>query len=519
MWRRQAFTSKPLQVLLDEASGEHRLHRVLGPWALSALGIGAIIGTGIFVLVGEAAHDYTGPSLMLSFVVAGTACIFAALCYAEFASMAPVAGSAYTYGYATMGELFAWIIGWDLVLEYAVSSAAVAHGWSKYFQNLLGMVDLQVPLAWRDAPFDYNLHTGEFHSTGSYFDLPAFLISLAVTVILVIGIRQSTWANGIMVIIKVAVVLFAILVGAFYINPDNWTPFAPYGYTGVSFFGHTVLGQESAGGKPVGMLAGAAIIFFAYIGFDAVSTHAEEAKKPERDVPIGIIVSLVVCTLLYIAMAAVITGMVPYNQLDKGAPVADAFEQIGMPGAQLLINIGAIAGMTSVMLVTMLSQPRVLLAMARDGLLPEKFFGAVHETFKTPWKSTIVTGFAVAGLSSLLPLSVLADLVNIGTLLAFAMVCLAVLIMRRTHPDAHRPFRVPFSPLLPMLGIGFCLLLMFSLPIENWLRLAGWLLVGFAIYFFYGRRHSKMGIALLREEAEHGLSPAGANIDPVQDDK
>ena len=518
MWLRQAFSTKSLKVLLDEMAGQHRLHRVLGPVALSMLGIGSIIGTGIFVLVGVAAADYTGPALMLSFVVAGTACIFAALCYAEFASMAPVAGSAYTYGYATMGELFAWIIGWDLVLEYTVCSAAVAHGWSKYFQNLLSMGSIYIPPAFRDAPFDYNIDTGEFVRTGSLLDLPAAVISLLLTIILVVGIRQSTWANGIMVVVKVAVVLFAIVVGAYYVNPDNWQPFAPYGYSGMSFFGHTVLGQESAGGKPVGMLAGAAIIFFAYIGFDAVSTHAEEAKKPERDVPIGIIVSLVICTVLYIAMAAILTGMVPYNQLDKDAPVAAAFQSIGLPGAQFIINIGALAGMTSVMLVTMLSQPRVLLAMARDGLLPESFFGAVHDKFRTPWKSTILTGLVVASLASMLPLSILADLVNIGTLLAFVIVCAAVLIMRRTNPEAHRPFRVPFSPLLPLLGIGFCLLLMFSLPLENWLRLAIWLLVGFMIYVFYGRHHSKLGIALRREVAEHGLSPAGALVDPPPND-
>ena len=519
MWLRQAFSTKSLKVLLEEMAGQHRLHRVLGPVALSSLGIGSIIGTGIFVLVGQAAHDYTGPALMLSFVVAGTACIFAALCYAEFASMAPVAGSAYTYGYATMGELFAWIIGWDLVLEYTVSAAVVSHGWSKYFQDLIGMAGLKIPLLLQDAPFEYKIETGEFVGTGSLFDLPAAVIAMLITIVLVLGIRQSAAANGIMVAVKVAVVIFAIAVGAYYVNPDNWQPFAPYGYSGVSFFGHTVWGQESAGHKPLGMLAGAAIIFFAYIGFDAVSTHAEEAKRPERDVPVGIIVSLVVCTVLYIAMAAVLTGMVRYDQLDKDAPVAQAFKSIGMEWAQFVVNIGALAGMTSVMLVTMLSQPRILLAMARDGLLPESFFGAVHNTFKTPWKSTILTGLAVATLGSLLPLDILADLVNIGTLLAFVIVSVAVLIMRKTNPEAPRPFRVPFSPFLPALGIGFCLLLMFSLPLENWLRLAIWLIVGFMIYAFYGRHHSRLGIALRREEAEHGLSPAGASVDPLSIDE
>src|SRR5919201_792271 len=381
----QQFAKKSLKVLLDEMAGEHRLRRVLGPVTLTALGIGAVIGAGIFVATGEAAHNTAGPALMLSYVVAGITCVFAALCYAEFASMAPVAGK---------------------------------------------------------------------------------------------GIKESAGFNAVMVGIKVAAVLFVICVGAFYVNPANWHPFAPYGLTGVNFFGTTLLGRADAGGQPLGMLAGAAIIFFSYIGFDSVSTHAEEARRPARDVPVGIITSLVICTILYMGVGAVLTGMVPYNRIDINAPVSDAFRQVGLTWAQLIISLGALIGITSVVLVTMLSQARVLLAMARDGLLPRGFFGAVHEKFRTPWKSTILTGVFVALLSSLLPLRILTDLVNIGTLLAFVIVCSAVLIMRRTHPDAERPFRAPFVPLVPILGIASCLLLMLGLRVENWIRLAIWLLVG-----------------------------------------
>jgi APA family basic amino acid/polyamine antiporter len=488
----QLFARKPLALLLEEMKGENRLRRILGPVQLSALGVGCIIGTGIFVLTGKAAHDTTGPALMLSFVAAGTACIFAALCYAEFASMVPVAGSAYTYAYATMGELFAWIIGWDLILEYSVASSTVAHGWSKYFQDFIGILGLHVPHTLATAPFDYDTGLGKMVWTGAILDLPAILIAWVVTGILVRGIRESASFNAAMVIIKVAIVFFVIVVGAFYVDPKNWVPFAPYGFSGVSFFGKTVLGQHGAGGEPLGMLAGAGIIFFAYIGFDSVSTHAEEAKKPQRDVPIGIIVSLVLCTVLYIAVAAVLTGMVPYDKINIEAPVSDAFRQVGLPWAQFLISLGAVAGITSVLLVLMLSQPRVMLAMARDGLVPQSFFGAVHPRFRTPWKSTILTGAFVSVLAGLMPLRILAELVNIGTLLAFVIVCAAVLIMRRTNPNAERPFRCPFVPVIPILGVATCLLLMFALPAENWWRLGIWLLIGFVIYFAYGRYHSVM---------------------------
>jgi len=493
------FERKPLAMLLEEMKGENRLRRILGPVTLTSLGVGAIIGTGIFVLTGVAAHDKTGPALVMSFVVSGVACVFAALCYAEFASMVPVAGSAYTYAYATLGELFAWIIGWDLILEYAVASSTVAHGWSHYFQDFIGTFGYHIPEVFRKAPIDFDPISGLLSATGSALDLPAVLIAAVITVILVKGIRESATFNATMVGIKLAIVFLVIGVGAFYINPANWHPFAPFGMTGISFFGKTLFGQTGPAGEPLGMLAGAATIFFAYIGFDSVSTHAEEAKNPQRDVPIGIITSLLLCTVLYIVVAGVLTGMVPYQKINIDAPVSDAFAQVGLPWIQRFVSLGALTGITSVLLVMMLSQPRVLLAMARDGLIPYSFFGAVHDRFRTPWKSTILTGAFVGTLAAFLPLRILAELVNIGTLLAFVIVCAAVLIMRAKHPEAERPFRAPLYPLVPILGILLCLLLMFSLPPENWWRLIGWLIVGLAIYFSYGRRHSVL--ARLRAEA------------------
>ncbi len=488
----QLFARKPLAMLLEEMKDEHRLRRILGPVQLTALGIGAIIGAGIFVATGAAAHNVAGPSLMLSYVVAGITCIFAALCYAEFASMVPVAGSAYTYAYATMGELFAWIIGWDLVLEYAVGSATVATGWSGYFQNVLGKVGLHVPHLLSESPWRYNAATGGFDATGSIMNLPAIIIVAIITAVLVKGIQESASFNAAMVGIKVAAVLFVIGVGAFFIDKANWHPFTPYGWTGISFFGHHVAGNVTPKGEPVGMLAGAAIIFFAYIGFDSVSTHTEEAKNPQRDVPIGIVTSLIVCTLLYIAVVAVLTGMVRFDQLDINAPVSIAFKQKGIGWAEGLIATAGVAGITSVLLVMMLSGPRVFLAMARDGLVPKSIFGVVHERFRTPWKSTILIGIFVTGLAGFLPIDALLHLTNIGTLLAFVIVCVAVLIMRNKHPEAERPFRCPWVPFVPVMGILTCLLLMFSLPVANWWRLIGWLFLGFLIYFGYGRNHSVM---------------------------
>jgi APA family basic amino acid/polyamine antiporter len=511
---------------------------------------------------------------MVSYLVAGITCVFAALCYAEFASMAPVAGSAYTYAYTTMGELLAWIIGWDLVLEYAVGAATVANGWSGYFQSVLMKLGIVVPLTVGGAPYKYDdghflpnaiatyqdtevtqktIRAGGGREAGAYWvlvkdhetlgnegdpigkvgnpqieaslknhqqaivNLPAVIVVAIVTMVLVKGISESASLNALMVFIKVAAVVFVILVGSFYVNPENWRPYAPYGWTGVSFFGIPMLGQSNAGGEPVGMIAGAAIIFFAYIGFDSVSTHAEEAVNPQRDVPIGIIASLLICTVLYVGVVAVLTGMVPYYQLSKDAGVSDAFRSVGLPWAEIIVATAGVAGITSVLLVMMLSAPRVFMAMARDGLVPKAFFADVHPKFRTPWKSTIAIGVFVSFLAGLLPIDALLHLTNIGTLFAFAVVCSAVLIMRKTDPGAHRPFRCPFVPVVPILGIGACLMLMLSLPADNWYRLIGWLLLGLAIYFTYGKRHSVLGNELRGEFSRHGVSPAGTPLPPLTD--
>lgn len=577
----QLFATKSLAQVLKEEAGENRLKRVLGPWSLVALGVGAVIGAGIFVSTGKAANETAGPALMVSYMLAGFACIMAALCYAEFASMAPVAGSAYTYAYTTLGELFAWIIGWDLVLEYAVGAATVANGWSGYFQSVIGKVGLTFPFIFAGGPYVYddgkvlsntiaksgnvvvvqkvvsyddlteelkatmpevkagiakdpNAKLGESTKVVAWINkdnkkkekdkpyamsmvgnqdfesklvdrqtgiinLPAVMITLIITLVLVKGIQESAWFNAIMVAIKVAAVVFVICVGVFYINPVNYEPFAPYGWTGLSFFGIPVHGQVNSGGEPIGMIAGAAIIFFAYIGFDAVSTQAEEAKNPKKDIPFGIIVSLIICTILYIAVVAVLTGMVKYNLIDKDAGVSSAFKQINLGWAEGIIAIAGVAGITSVLLVMMLSAPRVFLAMARDGLLPTKFFADVHPKFQTPWKSTIVVGILVALASGLLPIDALLHLTNIGTLFAFVIVCAAVLVMRKTNPNAERPFRCPMVPIVPVLGILLCLTMMCALPVANWYRLIAWLLIGFVIYFLYGKYHSK-----LRQRLESG---------------
>ncbi len=491
MSQNQIFAKKSLQALLNEMKNDNRLRRVLGPITLTSLGVGAIIGAGIFVATGAAAKGVAGPALMISYVLAGVTCIFAALCYAEFASMAPVAGSAYTYAYTTMGEIFAWIIGWDLVLEYAVGSATVANGWSGYFQSVLAKFGIVLPDQLRQAHYVYE--NGYFVATGSWLNLPAVCIVALVTIILIKGIRESAGFNALMVFLKLLAVLFVIFVGMFYINPANYVPFAPFGWTGISIFGVPVAGQTNAGGDPIGMIAGAAIIFFAYIGFDSVSTHAEEAINPKRDVPIGIIASLLICTVLYVAVVAVLTGMVPYAQLSKDAGVADAFAKAGLPWAEFIIAAAGVAGITSVLLVMMLSGPRVFLAMARDGLIPSKFFADVHPKFRTPWKSTISIGLFVGILAGLLPIDALLHLTNIGTLFAFTIVCGAVLIMRKLNPNIERPFRCPWVPVIPILGILSCVLLMLSLPAANWWRLIGWLAIGLVIYFSYGKRHSFLG--------------------------
>ncbi|HEY2774578.1 MAG TPA: amino acid permease [Candidatus Binatia bacterium] len=470
---------KSIETLHAELAGADRLHRVLGRWALTALGVGAIIGAGIFVLAGLAARDYAGPSLMLSFVLAAIGCALAGLCYAEFAAMIPVAGSAYTYAYATLGELPAWIIGWDLVLEYAIASCAVAHGWSHYFQALLSLYGMSLPPWLSGDPFSATAQVlaAAPHIGGIpiVFDASALSIALLLTIVLVIGIRESAGLNTAIVLFKLGIVLFVIFAGIPHVDVKNWTPFFPYGVMGT--------------------FSGASYVFFAYIGFDAISTHAEEAKTPSRDVPFAILTSLGVCTVLYIAVAAVLTGMIPYKEINIDAPIVAAFTAKGLGAASIVISVGAVAGITSVLLVMMLSQARVLLAMARDGLLPHWMFGAVHPRFRTPWRSTILVGMLVGTIAALVPLKILAEVVNIGTLFAFVVVCSAVLVMRRTRPEVERPFRTPWVPFVPIAGIAANLILMLALRWENWARLVVWMAVGLVIYAAYGYRHSKLHAA------------------------
>jgi amino acid transporter len=616
MFWKQLFARKSLEMLDAEAKGENRLRRILGPVGLTSLGIGAIIGAGIFVMTGRAAAQDAGPAIMLSYVVAGIGCLFAALCYAEFAAMAPVAGSAYTYAYATLGEVFAWIIGWDLILEYAMACACVASSWSKYFNYFLQACfgnDWRVP--------DY-LISDPFTHSGAWFNLPAALITLAVTVILVIGIRESATTNAILVGVKIGVVLFVIGAGIGYVNWDNWTRIPPaerilpgeasvgkavekvipdkeraktiapmvlaaykvqeaekeiqhaptpqakqraeeefgpvvqryrpqlprseedkalvaqilpavqkiseenaaekWGLLGEIGLNKTLEKVDDAVRSPfmpyglAGIIFGASIVFFAYIGFDSISTHSEEAVRPARDVPIGILASLVICTALYIGVAAVITGMVPYYKIDPNTAVASAFSQKAQAGggkmlhaAGVLIATGGLAGMTSVLLITFLSQARIFLAMARDGLMPMSIFGAIHEKFRTPHRSTILTGVTIAIVSALTPITKLEEMVNIGTLMAFVIVCAAVLLLRIRRPEANRPFRTPVLWLVAPLGILVNLIMMLFLPVETWLRLVIWLVVGMVLYFSFGYRFSLIGQSL------RGLIPAfpGVSVD------
>jgi APA family basic amino acid/polyamine antiporter len=458
--RTQLMRRKPIAALMDDA-GPHRggLRRALGALDLTALGIGAIIGAGIFVMTGVGARQ-AGPGLILSFVMAGVACTMAALCYAEFAAMIPVAGSAYSYSYATMGELVGWIIGWDLVLEYAVAAAAVAVGWSGYFRVILQGIGIQLPHSISFAPGT---------EPGAIVNLPAALIVVLVSAVLYVGIRESARINSAIVGIKLCAVAMVILVGMFFVRPSNWSPFAPFGFAGIS--------------------KGAAYIFFAYIGFDAVSTAAEETVNPGRDLPRGILWSLFICTALYIAVAAVLTGMVPFSEIDKSAPLASAFVTRGLNFVGGVVSLGAVAGLTSVLLVLLLGQSRIFFAISRDGLLPAAF-SRVHPRFQTPHIPTMLTGAAVGITAALLPIQEIAELTNIGTLFAFVLVCLGVWILRYIDPQQHRPFRTPFVPLVPIMGALSCLYLMASLPIVTWIRFFVWMAVGLAIYFAYSRFHS-----------------------------
>ena len=609
MFWKQLFSTKSLEILQAEVKGENRLRRILGPISLTALGVGAIIGAGIFVMTGRVAAQDAGPAVVLSFVVAGIGCLFAALCYAEFASMAPVAGSAYTYAYATLGELFAWIIGWDLVLEYAMACACVAASWSKYLNEFLLFFGREVPA---------HLCADPFSTAGAWINLPALLITLAVTAVLVIGIRESATTNAILVAVKVGVVLFVLAAGIGFISTRNWTDvpvtdrilpeemlipslakdeveaaehlkgeaakersqqiadqalaayklshrktvaeklrktndpkadeaeklaqraeteFGPklpqtpadkslvakvleeakkkapekatdkWGILGLMGLNQKLESIDESVRSPfmpyglAGIIFGASIVFFAYIGFDAISTQAEEAKRPQRDVPIAILASLVLCTVLYIGVAAVITGMMPYPDISSEAAVAAAFRQKAAgqanPGflrwAALLISIGALAGMTSVLMITFLSQARIFLAMARDRLLPPGIFAAIHPRFRTPHRSTMLTGGLIALVAAFTPITKLEEMVNIGTLMAFVIVCAAVLLLRIRRPSAERPFRTPLLFLVGPLGILVNFLMMLFLPLDTWIRLVVWLIVGLTIYFSYGLRHSVVG--------------------------
>ena len=528
------FAKKSMDSLMAEASeeGTQTLERSLGPFSLTALGIGAVIGAGIFVLSGLGAKT-AGPALMLAFVLSGFGCAFAGLCYAEFAAMIPLAGSAYTYAYATLGELFAWIIGWDLTLEYAMGASTVSSGWSNTFVEFLAIFGLKFPLwlaydHWTGLKRAFEtvaraqlhatnpdllpgtktfsdalavllaspsvaltaqahalLHAPTIGGVEIGFNLPAFLIALLITAILVIGIKESANFNAGIVVLKVAIVLFVLGLGSHYVNKANWGSdwhtFAPFGVGGI------------------GLAAG--LVFFSYIGFDAVSTTAQEAKNPQRDMPIGMIASLAICTLLYIGVAAVLTGMVYWPDINVEAPITRAFLDRNLNTAANVITIGALAGLTSVMLVMLLGQSRVLYSMAKDGLLPPKFFGAVHPRFRTPWKGTILAGMLAAIVGSVTPIETIGKMVNIGTLFAFVIVCIAVMVLRHRDPDRHRPFKAPLTwpvPVVPVLGILFNGYMMVELGVANWVRLIVWLLIGLVVYFGYSRKHSRVQARLAK---------------------
>ena len=612
------FAKKDLEMLLAEMAGEHRLHRVLGPVALTSLGVGCIIGAGIFVMTGRAAAQDAGPAVIISFAIAALGCAFAALCYAEFAAMAPVAGSAYTYAYTTLGEIFAWIIGWDLILEYAMGCATVASAWSGYLNEFLLAISngkLQIPYQLLSDPFT------KIEGKQPWFNLPSVCIMVLVTMVLVVGIRESARTNALLVMIKLVVVLFVVAVGWFYVRPSNWTD-VPYsarmlpeeqqlpklvqtflgdkaapnrvdrltkqlaasyriewatqeaqrlqkvgklstdeaaamaadvakqvqpnlpqtdeeremvdallpsvhrvgekkaadswGLLGLLGLNRWLLPIDDATRSPFmpyglsGIMLGASIVFFAYIGFDSISTHAEEARNPQRDVPIGILFSLFLCTVLYIAVAAVITGMVPYPDINIQAPIAAAFRD-KTSVATAIIAVGGLAGMTSVLLVLFLSQARIFMAMSRDGLLPG-VFGTVHPRFRTPHVATLATGVVICLVAALTPIRKLEEMVNVGTLMAFVIVCAAVLILRVQRPNVTRPFRCPVIWLVAPLGMFVNITLMLFLPIDTWLRLVVWLLLGFVIYFCYSRRHSHLAKHLMHEIQ----APRDESVDGVQ---
>ena len=472
------FRRKSVTALQAEAAGDHSLKRALGPVNLTALGIGAIIGTGIFVLTGTVAAQNAGPAVILSFVFAGIASVFAALCYSEFASLVPMAGSAYTYGYATLGEFIAWIIGWDLVLEYALSATTVAIGWSGYVVSFLADLGIHVPAQFQAARGTV-VAMADGSTVTALFNIPAVLIIAVVTTLLVVGIKESASVNNVIVVIKLVVVVLFIALAAQHVDPENWKPFIPENTGSREHFGFS------------GVVAGAAIVFFAYIGFDAVSTAAQEAKNPQRDMPIGILGSLVICTVLYVIVAAIATGVLNYTQLDVPDPIAKVADHAGLGVFASLIKMGAIAGLTSVILVQLLGQSRVFYSMSRDGLLPP-FVQKIHPKFRTPYITSILTGLAVAIPAAILPVRDAAKLVSIGTLLAFVIVCIGVLVLRVREPNLHRPFKTPFVWFVAPAGALSAAYLMFYLDAQTWLRLLAWLAIGLAIYFLYSRHHSNL---------------------------
>ncbi len=507
VWRK-----KSIQELQQEAGADIGLKRVLSATDLVAIGIGAIVGAGIFVLTGQAAANYAGPAIVFSFIFAALVCTLAGLCYAEFASMIPVSGSAYTYAYATLGQLFAWLIGWDLLIEYSIGAAAVAVGWSGYLVSLLNQIGIHLPpqltaplgtqLVYLPMELLKKLQLSEpvgwyqlssyaeilkqggispehLHLATAVFNLPAFFVVSILTALLVKGIRESAVVNSFIVALKVAVILVVIGAGAAYVNTSNWSPFVPPNLGKFGEFGWS------------GVMRGAAVVFFAYIGFDAVSTAAQESRNPSRDMPIGILGSLIVCSVLYVLMALVVTGIVPYTRLNVADPVAVAIDATGIHWLAIMVKLGAIAGLTSVILVLLLGQPRILFSMARDGLLPP-LFARINHRFGTPANTTLITGGTVAIVAALLPIELLGQLVSIGTLAAFIVVCSAVWALRHKQPDLPRPFRTPWVPWVPLSGIACCLYLILSLPFDAWLRLLVWLVVGLVVYFLYGVRHSRL---------------------------